>query len=488
VLSIARNIALVPLYLHYLSAVEYGAWLATGGTLVQLLVSDFGVGGVVLQRTAASLGSNDRGRIAEIVGTAWVGGLTLAAILSVASVVFAPFLAELLHLDPAIATPIEKCFALAIIANAVGVIATISGNILRGLQRSVSAGIIQLVAEIIVIAVTVWMLYKGFGLYALAWGMVARAVFSAFAGVAEVLRVCVRDMQLTPSFSATEGGSLVADSSRLFVVAISMRCLTRSDVFLVGSVVGVQAAAAYGITTRIIDTMNTISSQLNSSLLPAMAHLYGEGNLKRFREVLRRITPVLCAVTLIGLATAAEVDEDFVSLWVGGHLYGGSAIAFMFATASLFAAFGFIAYDALMAVGEFRYVAKTFAAFAVIHILLTILLLQFGMVGAPLAATITAAGWGLLFWRRVAANLKSDNGSIGLAFSGIAVPVLIAIVVVGVARWMLPESHSWVHLTFQALLLAVAMIGGVAAFSPYIRNVVIEEVSATTRALGWKRK
>ena len=65
-----RNVLLVPVYLAYVSTEEYGAWLATGGTLVQLLISDYGVSGVILQRVAASYGANDRVRLAGVLGAA----------------------------------------------------------------------------------------------------------------------------------------------------------------------------------------------------------------------------------------------------------------------------------------------------------------------------------------------------------------------------------------------------------------------------------
>ncbi|MFX6330865.1 hypothetical protein ABTF76_21670, partial [Acinetobacter baumannii] len=58
-LAIARNILLVPLYLKFVSLAEYGAWLATGATLIQLLVSDFGLAGVLMQRSAALHGAGE---------------------------------------------------------------------------------------------------------------------------------------------------------------------------------------------------------------------------------------------------------------------------------------------------------------------------------------------------------------------------------------------------------------------------------------------
>ena len=49
--AITRNLLLVPVYLKFIPLEEYGAWLATGNVLAYLMVADFGLMGVVTQRT-----------------------------------------------------------------------------------------------------------------------------------------------------------------------------------------------------------------------------------------------------------------------------------------------------------------------------------------------------------------------------------------------------------------------------------------------------
>jgi O-antigen/teichoic acid export membrane protein len=470
-----------------MSPSEYGAWLATGGTLVQLLVSDFGVGGVILQRTAAASGAGDREHLAVIVGTAWVTSLVIAIIVSAASAAFSPFLPRLLDLDPSIAGKVVDCFLLSIAANAIMVVATISGNVLRGLQEAVGVGIIQLLAEVTVIVVTVAMLFHGYGLYALAWGMVARALFAAVGCALQAYRVCVRVMRLKPRMQAAESRRLTADSTRLFVVALSMKLLTRSDVFFVGAVLGSESAAVYGITVRIVDTVSMLISQLTSALLPAMAHLYGEGNLARFRDMLMRIAPVLCALALTGLATAATVNKDFVSLWVGAGLFGGSGPTFAFAAAAFISCIGFIAYDVLMAAGRFRFIARTFAIFSVVQIALTVLMLQhFGMVGAPLAGVLSAIGWTLIMWGHVPRVLDPQAAGYRRLAGAVGSSIAVVVVIVCLAMRYAPEARSWMQFAVSAVVAAALMLGGILSSSRAVRGAARDEALATLRALGRK--
>src|SRR5262245_61246691 len=77
--TLARNLLLVPLYLRFVDLAEYGAWLAIGGALVQLLVTDFGLSGVITQRVAVQTGNHDLAATRALVAA----GLASATVLAV---------------------------------------------------------------------------------------------------------------------------------------------------------------------------------------------------------------------------------------------------------------------------------------------------------------------------------------------------------------------------------------------------------------------
>jgi O-antigen/teichoic acid export membrane protein len=486
-LGIGRNIVLVPLYLQFLSPTEYGAWLATGGTLVQLLASDFGVGGVILQRTAAASGAGDNDRLSVLLGTAWTSSIVIALIVSAITAALTPFIPRLLGLDAAIAGVVVNCFLLSIVANAISIVGIISGNLLRGLQLATSAGIIQLIAEILVIAVTVLLLCHGYGLYSLAWGMLARALFAAVGCACVAYHVCVRQMGLLPRLRAQESRRLVVDSSRLFVVSLSMKMLTRSDVFFVAALLGSSSAAVYGLTIRIIDTVSMLISQLTTALLPGMAHLYGEGDITRFRDILNRVTPVLSALALAGLATAAFLDRDFVSLWVGRGLYGGSTLAFLFAAAAFVSVVGFIAYDVLMAAGRFQFIARTFTIFAMVQVPATILLLQWvGIAGAPIAIALSSLGWCISLWTQVPRVISPQSLDFGTLRRALGASMIVVTIIIGLGMWSAPAALSWTMLGAMAIATAIIILAGILIVSRDIRIAAKHEAWATLNALGWK--
>jgi len=77
-ISLARNILLVPLYLQKIPLAEYGAWLATGGALALMLINDYGLSGVVTQRMSASFGAKDFDALGRLTGSALAIGSLLS--------------------------------------------------------------------------------------------------------------------------------------------------------------------------------------------------------------------------------------------------------------------------------------------------------------------------------------------------------------------------------------------------------------------------
>src|SRR6266478_2793228 len=154
-ISLARNILFVPIYLHNIPLAEYGAWLATGGALALILINDFGLSGVVIQKISLNFGAGDFEALGSLAGSA----LSLACV---------PYLPGLQSLDPLQKHAVVNCFLIAVAANTLGLVATTTMSVIRSLQMAVAAGSIVLAADIANVTVTLLGLLYGNGLYAIA--------------------------------------------------------------------------------------------------------------------------------------------------------------------------------------------------------------------------------------------------------------------------------------------------------------------------------
>src|SRR5688500_11421658 len=64
-----QSFLLVPLYVAYIDARLYGAWLAAGSVLLWISLVDLCAGGIIQQRVGQAYGSGDERALGAVVGT-----------------------------------------------------------------------------------------------------------------------------------------------------------------------------------------------------------------------------------------------------------------------------------------------------------------------------------------------------------------------------------------------------------------------------------
>lgn len=478
--TLARNILLVPLYLTFMQLGEYGAWLATGGALVQMLVTDYGLAGVLTQRIAGLAGAGDVSRLRDVAIAGLVNAAGLALVLVVAGSLFAFALPATQGLDVAQIERVTQSFLIAVVAGGIGIVAASTTATLRGLQSSVTAGSITLVSDLASIVLTIVCLFADLGLYALALALLLRSVLCASAGlVALLLRLPRASGQ---SFSWDESRELWRDSARFFLTSIAMRLQSQANLVIVGVFLGPRIAATYGLTVRAHETVLLVLWQLNAAIGPVLAHLVGSGERARLDSVVRNLLPLTAAIAAVGAACTIVLNESFVSLWIGGHGYAGHGVTIAMGAALWFLALASVGYEALVARGDFAFIARVYLTSSVLHVALLLALVNTGPWAAPAALCVSSALWGGIFWWRVLAV----DGAPSRLRAVLAEPLLIA-TIAGLCALalgqLLPRAETWAAFLGEALIAGATVSATLLILRPPLRQLLRAEMRSTLRAL-----
>jgi O-antigen/teichoic acid export membrane protein len=479
-LAVVRNIVLVPFYLRYVALAEYGAWLATGATLLQLLVSDFGLAGVLMQRSAALHGAGESRRLGELMGSGILAGLMLAAGLLVLGITAIAILPGMAGLTDTQSITVTRCLYLAVMAGALGILASIAQGLVRSLQRGAAAGSTALLAEVANITVSTLLLLGGAGLYALVWGMVVRSLLVAGASLLYLLRLCGPRLFFGGQRGEVRG--LFADAGTSLVTSLAMKSQTQANTLLVGVILGPTSAAVYALTVRAHETVFSFLGQLNAAFAPAMAHLWGSGNTARFGTLLQHIvsgSALLAGLAMIGVVCA---NDSFVQLWLHGSIYGGRAVTILMAVAIWVSQIGFVAYDALYSLGKFRYIARTYVIVAVLHIVLLGSLLRFGLWIVPAVTVVTASLWGGIFWRAVSSDAQLAGSELKAIAADLLTIFTCGVVIAGLSLFLYSAADTWSGLLVRAACWPLAMLAAVLLVSGRIRTVLGGEIRMTVRS------
>jgi O-antigen/teichoic acid export membrane protein len=348
------------------------------------------------------------------------------------------------------------------------------------MQRAAAAGSLVLIADLVGVVATVSALLLDLGLYALPLGLLGRSLTTLVGGLGVLAGIWIGERWPRLRFDWTESLALWRDSLQFFLTSVAMKVQSNANVLFVGMLAGPQSAAIYGLTVRAHETVALLISQTNTALAPSLAHLLGGNGQERFRQLLLKLLYVTAAIGAVGIATTAALNEMFVRLWVG-TAFGGQSTSVLMGIALWVASIGYVAYEALLADGQFRSIARTFIAASALHVLLLLVLVRWGMWGAPVALLLTTLTWGAVLWRRVARNIRL-SGSEALAATGeIAKIVLLCAAAAALVEMAFPKAPSWYNLTLEGLACVSASVLALFLFRPNLRLLVREEFAHLLR-------
>jgi O-antigen/teichoic acid export membrane protein len=477
--ALARNIIFVPIYLRTIPLAEYGAWLATGGALALILINDYGLSGVVTQRISTNFGAGQFDRLGGLAGSAIAIGAVTSLLLTLISLALVPYVPGLAGLSPIQAVTVVACFKISIAANALGVIGATAASVIRSMQSAALAGSIVLAADIANIVVTLYGLFAGNGLYAIAVGLLARSLIVTIASLSGVWVLCARELGSRLTVVGSVIRNLLGESSRFFLSAIAMKLQAQANVFFVGASLGPTSAAVYGLTVRAHETVLMLIAQINGALVPSITHLVGSGDRERFRAVLFRVLVLIGTLAAFALTLTVILNAGFIRLWVGQYAFGGESVSVLMAVALFVSSISYVAYDGLLAQGKFRVISRSFTATSLLQVFLLMAFVHWGLWFAPLTTLITACIWGSVFWNSIIIDHGVRSAEIRQLAKEFVRIILFSVAAAAALMTLYPNANSWFALVVEGLFSSACLAGGYLVISPAIRAIASEEIRTT---------
>jgi O-antigen/teichoic acid export membrane protein len=326
-LAIATGIVLVPLMLHVLGARDYGLWLASGELVGYAAIVDLGVLGVLPWMLAEADGRGDRPAMrALLTDGVFVGAIVGLAYAAIVAVLWA-VLPSMLHLSPADRAALTRPLMIVVVITMIGYPFRAFSAVLAGVQDVVFNGLLTTAEAMIGVLITVIMLVKGYGLYALA------VAFAAPAGaviVANVIRVaCIAPDLLTGWPRPTMSGvrHLLSNGVGVWFGMFGWQLIAASNNLVIAFLGHPEWVPIYACTSKVSAMCVQIAWVLPDSGLIGLAQLHGEPQSKA------RVGSVVNAMLRLHLLLAGGAacvvlafNPAFVTRWVGPGFFGGFAL------------------------------------------------------------------------------------------------------------------------------------------------------------------
>lgn len=474
-LVLTRNIALVPLFVRYIGAKEYGAWLATGGVLMQLTALDFGLLGVVVQQVAAADGAKDVHRLERILGTGFAVVFALSLVMGGLCAAAASFAPAAVGVSGETARRLTWCILILAVASGVQLVGFASTGVLRGLQRTFYPGLMLVLAESLAIAVTTVLVVRGWGLFGIAIGLAVRGLWAAATTGTICAWTCYRSLSMRPRWDRKTLSALSRLSGYQFAAQLAGTLKTSMDPFIVGTMLGPETAGAYALTLRAHDTVRMFATSLTGSIGPALSHLFGEGQAARFRQVLLLVFRMMVVIGMIGYGGVFALNHSFVRVWAGEAWFAGQAPNVLAAVWGLVFLLTIPAFDGLYSRGEFVTLSRVAWFESIVRLPLIIgLLWAVGLWGAPAAGLATQClAFGVPI--TIAALRRADftNAEIRKGVRPALAPALALFILAVSFPFLFNHAESWLEFVWQAILYASIALGLVAALDRGLLSLIL---------------
>ncbi|WP_265943739.1 oligosaccharide flippase family protein [Dechloromonas sp. A34] len=407
------------------------------------------------QRVAAAYGQ----RQYSTVGEYFVNGLVVYLGLSAGFVAVGmllsfqlPLILKGLGSDEPTLSP---CFQMALGAAGLGLVNECLRGFSNAMLRPAYPALALAAARIAGIVLTILLLHRDAGLWAIPIGMLVTEVVALVLGLSHAVFL-IRSFGISIRFSLERIKEYIWYGGMLFVSLLSQTMARELDPILITFFLRPEITAAYMITRKAADIVFQLQAVVYASTHSAFSHLAADGNTSRTADVAARLLGLVFFSGLVGFSGYIAFNAGFVALWVGNDLVMGQEVIVMIGIAYFLSSLRNMVLQLLNGVGEFRVSSRLVLLESVARMVLAALLLMgVGVQGVPLSM-IFSCGAMLVIMNRMLGQYTSWQ----LAPRIMSRAAISSLVMIGFAFLLASQldMSTWLHFILFAVIGMAALL------------------------------
>lgn len=456
VVNFAMTLFATPWLLQWLGAERFGAFRVLFDLVAYVILLEFGLSTALPSNYAAALARRDEERVAAVISAGTRAYLRVLAPMALLGALAVPFIPDIV----AAGIPETEIRTAWVLMLAIALLRPVQvfSRLLEAQQRAHVVSILLIAQAVAMTGMMLVFAWAGWGLVGQAVAAVAAHVISVFAIGWAALRRFPGALRHPPPPDVSRG--IWSLNWAAFVTGTSTRVALLSDNIIVSWVLGAAWVTPFFLTQRLIHIAVTQLNAIANVTWPALAELYGRGEMELFRTRALELTRLVSGLGLGGLAAIVAYNRHFVSLWVGPETYAGEWVTWLTALSVWMWALSTLWNWLLDGTGEIRRWVPYSVAFMVTNAIVSVAAtFALGLVG-PLVGSVSAfllvSSWA---FPRVLRNIFGFRP--GDLLGAAAKPLLWAGPYAALLWWIASthQPYGWPGLLAE---LAAAGAGGVA--------------------------
>lgn len=490
VLATAITFFLSPFVVHHLGTTRYGLWAVAGSLVGYLGLLDLGIRVGVTRFVAQHEATGDREAANRLITTS----LGLFAVIGVAAIVigavFSGEISRLVHAPGAFLREVQFALLISSVTVAVSLISGAYGAILAGLQRFALLNLIDLSAEILRAAGTVFALSRGQGLIALAAIQLVTVCLRAIGYLIATRRLQPWLTIARRFYDRVTRIEIIKFSTYTTLLHISAFVLFSSDALVIAAIMPVSQVAFFVIAGNLTQAALQVLGGVSRALYPLISARQATAGIEGTKHLIRNSVRISTIIVLPVVFTFLARGRTFIGLWMGPEYadLSGEILEILAAGLCVFASYQVLSIS-IMALALHRGLVPAYLGESVANIGLSFLL------GSMMG--VAGVAWGTTIPRIVVAMVfapwfcrKKLNLSIREYATHAWLRPLVSLLPFGVLSVILDRTwRATTLITFfsqVALLLPVAALGiWVAGLEPEEREQIRSRFRSARAQLGW---
>lgn len=318
--SIAINLALIPLTIHYLSSVKYGVWLTISSMLGWINFFDVGLGHGLRNKLAEAIAKGETDRAKSYVSTAYVSITVMCALLFGIFMIINNFLDwnTLLNIPANVDENLKQIALIVFSMFSIQFILQLINSILLSTQQSYRVGLISMISNVFtLLGIFILTRFVRESLYSIALVFSVIPVIVYLATNIYYFKRAFKDFAPNIRFFQRSAlNDVLHVGVKFFVIQVSVLVLFGTSNFLICRFLDPSFVTPYNIAFRYFGVITMAFSIIMVPYWSAYTEAYVKNDFAWIRKTIRQALRIW-GVFVIGAIVMLALSGFAYRLWVG---------------------------------------------------------------------------------------------------------------------------------------------------------------------------
>jgi O-antigen/teichoic acid export membrane protein len=328
-----------------------------------------------------------------------------------------PFLLRGIGVSGAQLETVQDCFKIAVVGYSINLFTNGLVGISRGLQEVIVVNLSTLISTTLGLVVTTYLLFAGFGLWSITWGILIRAILHL---VGCILFALIR-LEANVKNNISIDKTVILEILRTIPVSatgsISYALMNQSENFVAAHLLSPNTALILSTTRRGCDLIRIFLDTITSATYGPLSHLISTCDKNKVCGALNNIEYFRFVFSTSAVFSYIGINKKLVETWVGQEHYGGNILTLLVGWQVIAVANSYFYNSVLRSGGELVKGSGNLITEAVSRLLIVLSTVRlFGIYCLPVATIITSVAFSNIYKKKILLRFgfESNVRSLGI--------------------------------------------------------------------------